>query len=77
MKEEYKQIGLEEYIDNFKNDSVAARSLSITPQRLYFIRLKHEEYFVKVYKDKKVLCKIVTESEVEENEKSSITRLRD
>ena len=71
----YKQIGLEEYIDQFKNDSVAARSLSMTPQRLYFIRLKHEDYFVKVYEDKKVLCKIVTQCEVQDYEKSSIARL--
>ena len=71
----YKEIGLEEYIDNFKNDSVAARSLSITPQRLYFIRLKHEDYFVKVCESKKVLCKVVTESEVEDDEKSNIARL--
>lgn len=74
---EYTEVSLLEYIDNFKNDSVAARSLSITPQRLYFIRLKHEEYFVKVFDNNKVLCKVVTETEVDDDEKSSIARLRD
>ena len=59
-----KNIGLKEYVESFKTDSDAARSLNISPQRLYFNMLKHKDYFVQISTYEKKLCRIISITEV-------------
>jgi hypothetical protein len=65
-----KQLPLKEYVDEFDNDSAAARSLNVSPQRLYFNMLNHEKHFVQINKDNIKLCRVLSKAE-KDNENSS------
>lgn len=60
---DFDNISLQDYVDSFANDSAAARSLDISPQRLYFNLLKADDYFIQVSDTELRLCRVVSVSE--------------